>query len=515
MSSTAVASGPTAKRPALDTTYTALILLGAALLALEPARWLFVTWTDPAYGSHGLWLGLAVAVLIAWSVSSPRARPAAPGRRRGLGLLAASAAVRLGGQLLGVNVLSALTLAVDCYAIGLLLGLDERRRAVSPAWLAALLALSLPLERVLQRVIGFPLQTIAADGACALLRLGPAGVECEGLRILLAGQDLLVDLPCSGARGLLLLGTLYIGLAAVTRPRPGAALAGALLTLLAAFAANVLRIIVLALGLANPAWLGGASVMAAPWHELIGLVCLAAGAVPVLGWALRLPGRSPAQHQPRLRRRSIGKRASPLRVILGCVFVAAAALITKLPASPVDVARAQSEPELPAYLAGDFRKPSALTPQEHDYFTRYGGGAVRATYGEHSLLIVQTSAPLRHLHAPDECLRGQGHEVRYVGRASGPVPTALYRSTDTDGHTWRVAVSFVSDRGQRTASVGHAVWLWLEDRNTTWTMVQRISAWDVSASSLVRFDAHVARALDLGPGDAIPEPVQDMSIAAL
>ena len=516
MSATTIAPQPAARTAALEATYVALIVLGAALLAVEPAGWLFVTWTDPAYGSHGLWLGMAVAVLFVWSASSPLMVPVAPGQRRGLYLLGASAAVRLAGQLLGINVLSALTLAVDCYALGLLMGLDRRRRPISPFWTAALLALSLPLERVLQRVVGFPLQSIAADGACALFALGSADVECEGLQIALAGQELLVDLPCSGARGLLLLMTLYIGLSAVMRPGKRATVTGALVTLAAAFVSNTLRIVALGLGLAYPEWLGGASVMEAPWHEIIGLVCLATGAAPVLWWAMRLPRRGPAWPTLGLTRTAARARGvTPLRVVLAGVFAGTAAFIIALPVSPVDVARAQPMPALPGYLAGEVGETSALTTLEHNYFTRYGGGAARATYGEHALLLVQTSAPLRHLHAPDECLRGQGHTVRYLGRTSGQTPTALYRSTGPDGHEWRVAVSFISDRGHRTSSVGHAVWHWLKRRDTTWTMVQRISPWNTSASAIEQFDAHVVRALDLGPGDAAPDRAREIHIAAL
>ena len=174
-----------------------------------------------------------------------------------------------------------------------------------------------------------------------------------------------------------------------------------------------------------------------------------------------------------------------------------AVAIVSQPARPVDVARPQAAPWLPSSIAGATAQHSALSAQELDYFTRYGGGAARASYGEHSLLLVRTSAPLRHLHAPDECLRGQGHRVRYLGQTHEPAPTALYRSVDSQGRRWRIAVTFVSDRGHATTSVGHAVWLWLGQRGTTWTMVQRISPWDADPASTDDWESHVARAFDL------------------
>lgn len=481
-----------------------LVILAAGLLAADPLRWLFTTWTDATYNPEGLWVALAAAALALWSGLSARRRElGGPASSRALWLLAGAAAVRAAGQLLRVHVLGAMTLAVDVYALATLAGLGQRRRAVSPGWLAALFALSLPLERVLQRVLGYGLQQLSAAGACSALGAMDFEVVCKGTRILLDGQDLLIDLPCSGARGLVLLLTLYCGACALVRPDLVRAARGFALTVFAAWAANVLRIVALALGLARPQWLAGASVMEAPWHELIGLVALTLGAAPILWWARRHSASEPVELALPLAARPLCDRRVSHRAPRGLpfLFFACALLVVQLPARPVDVARAMPAPVLPAALGGWTSNPLPLSAAEQDYFTRYGGAAARAAYGPHGLLMVSTSAPLRHLHAPDECLRGSGHEVRYVGVRHGALPSAIYRSVDPSGRRWRVSVSYVASDGAWATSVAEAAWRWLQHAGApqTWTMVERTAPWELPEDEVAAWDADVARALDLPP----------------
>lgn len=477
--------------------YQMFFAIGVIILAIHPVIWLVTTWIDPAYGSHGWLVFTLAALLFVWSVTSQQRWVTTVSRRRALWLLALTAGVRLIGQLMGVNAIGALALVIDVYAIGLLFELNARTRALSPGWLALLFAFSLPLERIVQRTIGFGLQHVSAAGACGVLKTGFDSVQCQGVRILLAGKDVLVDLPCSGAQGLLLLFLLFSVFSALIRPTWRQACFGFVITLLAAVVANVLRIVVLAVGLAYPNSFGGVDVMASAWHESIGLMTLGLGAVPVLLWALYTPRllsdppfdaaqiRFPL-FQPRQRTR-----------LAGLVFLLVAVVITSLHARPVDVARKISAPTLPARIGDFVAVPDQLSNIERHYFTRYGGGAARASYGPYSLLVVSTSAPLRHLHAPDECLAGAGHKVRYRGMTRQPLPTAVYRSEDPHGNRWRVAVTFVSDRGEIATSVAEAVWRWLQAPDATWSMVQRIAPWQASAQTLAAWDAAVVRAMDL------------------
>lgn len=469
-----------------------LMIAAAALLAFQPTLWLVETWRDPAYASEG-WIAAPIVVALAGaSLSTPRIADGPDCRRLAFGLLGLSALIRLLGQVFAINTVGALCLVVDVFALAMLLDLDRRRFAVAPIWLAAAFAFALPLERVVQRAVGFPLQLLSADGACAVLSFGYADLVCAGARLVVDGVDVLVDLPCSGAR------TALIGLfgftlaAALRRPGIGWALIGLGVTLAAAFGANVLRIAVLAIGIAEPARVG-VDVMAQPWHDLIGLAALSLVGGALLVWA-RLarpaePARPIANHPtpaPRLRHPHGG-------LAFGVVALAVAAVIVSLPRKPIDVARAAAPLTAPAALLGAIADETALTPRERAYFERFGGAAMKAQYGAHGLLMVRTRSPLRHLHAPDECLRGLGFDVAYLGAVFAPVPTAYYRAVSPDGQVYRVAVSFVSDQGDVVPNVSTAAWRWLQGDARVWTAIQRITP---DGAPHAAFDAAVWAALD-------------------
>lgn len=494
-----------------------VLLLAAALLAAQPAWWLIRSWSDPAYNPEGAGVALAVLALALWSYSSERQPGSEQNRRYAYVLLALSACVRLFGQLLRVNVIGALTLALDAYALATVAGLDQRRRAVSPFWLSVLFAFSLPLERAAQRVVGYGLQQISADGACAMLGWFTDGLQCLGTRILLGGQDLLVDLPCSGARGLTLSLTLFAALCALKRPSLPQAALGLGVALAGALLVNTLRIVVLALGLVHAP---GIDLIDGFAHEALGVFALVLAAAPLALWAVR----QPAPRQAPLRTVAVAAVPGPAAPIdpwaydpqglagaataartppqlrtraLAWLLLGFAIVAVSAPAHPVDVARSVDPPRTPPRLAGFAAQAQPLAPVEREYFGRYGGGASKASYGPYGLLLVSTSAPLRHLHAPDECLRGSGHRVHYRGLAQAALPTALYRTTDAYGRDWRVAVSYVSDRGEIAASVAEAVWRWLRAPGSTWTMVQRIAPWDADESERAAWDDALLRALDL------------------
>ena len=140
---------------------------------------------------------------------------------------------------------------------------------------------------------------------------------------------------------------------------------------------------------------------------------------------------------------------------------------------------------------------------------QFGGAAARADYGPNSLLVVRTSAPLRHLHAPDECLRGLGLDVEYLGPSYQPVPAAVYRATTADGRAYRINVTFVSDRGHVTTNVSEAVWRWLQAPGSVWSTVQRISPWDAPHPAQNAFEHAVAAAFDL---PRPPTPAESASL---
>jgi exosortase/archaeosortase family protein len=487
--------------------------IAALTLGFEPLKWLVNTWLEPAYDSKGFYIFLACAGLFIWSASSPRQLPKiARQQKLALGLLAITTLVRLMGQVLAVNTIGALALVIDVYALGLLFGLGGRVRALSPGWLAVAFAFSLPLERIAQRTIGYGLQSISSDGACLMLGGFFDQLKCYGVRIVLEGKDILVDLPCSGARSILLLLLCFALVSALVRPTFKQAIIGGLLTLMAGLFANMVRISLLAVGIARPELFFGADVMMQPWHDIIGLLALALGAAPLLIWAYKVSAARPlssiderCRHfiPDRLRRDGWWlveeKQPSSLmtRILPALAFLALALVIVNLPRKAIDVARRSIAIELPQHLAGLTARPVALLAKEKAYFLKYGGSAQKASYGPHQLLVVRTSAPLRHLHAPDECLRGLGMKVQYLGVRHSPVPSAVYRAQTVEGQAYRIDVSFISDDGFVTTNVSEAVWRWMQNPGSTWSAIQRITPEQIADQPRQHFDAAVIAALDL------------------
>ena len=489
-----------------------IFTIAAMILAIAPLNWLITTWLDPSYASKGFYIFLAVSGLFIWSMTSPCHLDVVPDRRRALLLLLFTAVVRLIGQVVAVNTIGALVLVIDIYALGLLAGLKWRTRPLSPGWLAIGFAFSLPLERIAQRTIGFGLQQISAEGACMVLRGLYSDVRCEGVRIILAGKDVLIDLPCSGARTILLLLLGFTLMAAVVRPNTGQSIAGGVATLLAGLAANMVRISVLAISIAQPQVFFNIDLMARPWHDIVGLIALTLGTLPLLYWARTIPWsrldisiNARCRHfiPDRVRRDGwwLSPPVNPWRNKTGLkgalAFFILALTIVNLPRKAIDVAPRDITIDLPSYLAGFGARKLSLLPREKTYFTKYGGAAQKAVYGPNQLLVVRTSAPLRHLHAPDECLRGLGMKVTYLGVSHDPTPSAVYSLESATGTRYLVNVTFVSDQGHVTTNVAEAVWRWLQNPESTWSSVQRISP--IGAGSRARnvFDRAVFAALEI------------------
>lgn len=504
----------------------------AAFLALEPAQWLYRTWTDPAFGSLGLWVFVGVGGLSVWSASSAKQTDAeAPNLWPAL---VATAAIRALGHLISIHVLAAFSLAFDVYVLARLGQLDRRARRVSPAALAVLFAMSLPLERVLQRLVGFPLQWSAAALSEPLLALtSGAHVERHGTRLLLDQVDVIVDLPCSGAQGLYLAAVFTVASLAL-RPTGRRAALGVLLAGGAgAVCGNVLRIVLIALSAHTSERFFGLDLTMGAGHELAGVVGLVFGLIPPVlalrhtqtagqkgpglprgatrtssllkaaagltrratpcrGGSLRLGGWRGGWRGGWLRTRIHSALRSP-KVALLCM-AAAGLVVAATPRTAFDVSHAYPELTAPSSLGGVAGVALPLSDAEHAAYAAAGGSAMRIQYDDLTLLMIKTSAPLRHLHEPFECLRALGVQTQRVGVSYDGVPSAIYRVTTEDAAEWRIAVTYISDSGHLATSVGEVVWQWLHSPGESWTAYQRVTGWD-SADALA-WDAHVAAAFE-------------------
>lgn len=465
-----------------------LVAAGFTFLALEPRRWLVETWADPSYGSAGGHFLAVAAGLAIWSASSPP-EPRAPSARNLWWCLPAAASLRLAGHLLIVPAIGALVIPVGVYALGRLARLSQRRRAVSPVWLAMLVGLTLPVEHIVKRLVGYGLQHIAADGTCSLLRLVYSNVTCNGLDIALQGQEIFVALPCSGARGLLLYTIFFVGLAALVRPSVRQAAAGLGVAVTASVVVNCLRIALLAAGLAHGATLG-VDVMQKPWHMAVGFACLPFGLAQVGIWAHWVARASPEQNRSPDASEPADCQAPRLIAVVS--FVAVAVAIPSTPKYPVDAAGSNLEPALPDQLAGFSAEPNDLLPVERDHFTKLGGDVAKASYGPHTLLLVESSTPLRHLLVPDEWLGDIGYSVESAGHTVGPIPANSYRVKSPDGRRWQLDATFVSERGRLATRPSEAIWYWLRSPTTTWRALYRLHPDTLEPGHIDKFDRSLA-----------------------
>ncbi len=452
---------------------------GLAALVIEPAVWLGRSWLDPSYQSDGWIVAAITAALLLASFASGSAPPDRRDRRRALVALAATAGVRLIGRLLAVHTIGALALVVDVWAVAVLVGVRRRPFALQPVGLALFFALALPVEHLAQRLLGHPLQRAAATTSEWVLAPFFPELTREGVLLVHPDAMLAVDLPCSGARGLVLLTALALGLWTCRAPGVRGTIAGSAAVVLGAFAANTLRIIAL--------FIGGVvhvPVIEEPWHSAMGALVLAIGAAPLLLIAMRAPARRPTR--PPLSA-GLGSgapsghhRSMPWPLALAVSLIGLG--IAFAPERPLDVSGPVEPRRLPTTLGRFVGLEVPLREREAIYYTRFGGYAQKRIYDDGggdaiTALLVRTRSPLRHLHGPEACLTGAGHDVTRLGVVPGATPAVVYRSIDAQGRPWRIEASFVSDRGEVATSVSEVVWRWLEYPDAAWSLVERITPW--------------------------------------
>ncbi|XOV84520.1 MAG: exosortase T [bacterium] len=475
------------------------IFAGALVLAFKPLSWLLGTWQNAGYEGVG-WIAFALVLALgSWSAMSPLAKQGA-NIGQTYGLLLVTAVIRLIAQLLDINVIGAFLLAVDVYALANILQLPARRRPVSAFWLAGLFCFSLPVEPIVQRLLGYPLQQISADLACTMLLPFFDELTCSGVRIGISGRDVMVDLPCSGAQ---LLSTALLVTALVNclvRPAWRWGLGSVLVSLCAALIFNAVRVALLAAGIAQEDLLGF-SVMAPLPHTLLGVfvVVLTSGIIVAFS---RCCGEAQLS----------SARVFPLTALLqrnpalfATAFLFSALSIGAIQPQPVDKSPSLPPPEMPRVAAGFLRKDAPLTALEQTYFTRYGGSAARASYGPFGLLLVTTASPLRHLHDPTICLRAMNYDVQLLGVDHVQGATVYRAVSSAPGvqnarparQSYLVNVTYRSAAGQQALSIAEVIWQWAGNPADVWTMVQRIVPEHeaVSAAQVAEFEAVIRRSM--------------------
>ncbi len=469
--------------------------IASIILAYEPAFWLVNSWQDPSYQSMGMIYALLVLCLVVWSIRSGDKEKSCQSQFNALFLLVVAALIRLASQILAINILGGIALALDVFAIACLLGLSSKTRPVSPLWVAILFLFSLPFERIAQRILGYPMQEVSAFGSCQFLDVFFDDLVCNGIRLQVQGKDVLVDLPCSGTQSLMLCMAVYVTLNALYRPGFLQAACWGIATIILAITGNTIRISLLAAGIVHQETTG-INMMDQPMHDVIGYVTIAISLVPLF-WFYKPVAKYNNRQISKAIQFSLPKLKQWQVNLVSTGFIALAAVIILLPRQALDVSRKIPVRELPHVLSNSSKQALELAPMEKAYFSQYGGTAQKAAYGPMAVTLVQTTSPLRHLHSPDDCLRGLGYEIDFVGTQFEPTPSAIYRAVGREGTKWRVSVTFVSSSGYATANVAEAIWHWLKFPNSEWNSVQRITPWQLDDSTREIYETAVIAALDL------------------
>jgi exosortase/archaeosortase family protein len=253
----------------------ALDWLALHALALWPhGAYLVQRALDGSDDPLGLLALAAVAALVVWHRHSLRLTPR-------LGWLVASMAVALaanGTWWAGAPALLASLLAALSLACALLAWWPAKQPRLP---LTGLVLLALPWIASLQFYLGFPLRLITAQLSAWGLQLAGFDATRSGASMLVNGQLVIVDAPCSGVQMAWLAYFTACGAAAATAQRDRVFVRRAMGVGAIVLLGNVLRNSVLVALEARPARLGAA------WHEGIGLTVLAAVCVAVMALAQR------------------------------------------------------------------------------------------------------------------------------------------------------------------------------------------------------------------------------------
>ena len=316
-----------------------------------------------------------------------------------------------------------------------------------------------------------------------MLSLFSDSVTCTGVQIALGGTPVMVDLPCAGIGGLTLLATALIFAATILRPTPHRIALAALTALATTLCANIARVSLLSWGAAHAPF----DILAEPFHSATGLVTLGLAALAPLAI---LSGGT-------IHRRNAALTPRPISLPLATAFAATAMLVLSLPSHPLDAAPTPLPVSLPAQINGHAAAHQPLSPQERRYFSTYGGGAAKAGYGPMGLLVSRTASPLRHLHDAQDCLRGLGYDVTFLGTSTAPAPAAIFALTAPDGSRWTAHITYIASDGTTVPTVSAAVWHWFSNPGTTWTAVQRFTPANLSEPARKSLDLAVLAALDI------------------
>ncbi|MBV7584387.1 exosortase Q [Pseudomonas sp. PDM33] len=330
-------------------------------------------------------------------------------------------------------------------------------RAPGQPWLAwlGLGFLSLPLLSSLQFFVGYPLRVITAEVSAWLLRLGPWTVERQGSALLVDGQWVMVDAPCSGIQMAWVGYFTACALAAWLRLPDQLLLRRLPLVGMLVLGGNILRNTLLVWGES------GASGFPGWAHEGVGLLAFAA----VCGMILRVIGRqafiAPTQDGAAPPASSTSFQGAALGALL-------LAMIWPLLAPGSASANVSAPHEWPVQFEGRLLRPLALSPVEQRFVADFPGQLGRFTDGQRSIVLRQVLRPTRKLHPAEDCFRAIGYRIEQTQLRKRVGAEGLQRCfvVTRDGVKLQVCDYIQDAAGQSFSDTSAWYWSALSGRST-------------------------------------------------
>lgn len=384
-------------------------------------------WRDDAY-AHGP-LILAISAALAWRARSAfGAADAVPAPRAGGALLAFGLALWLLGRTQSLVPFEAGSLIP--VAAGLVLVAGGRTALARLAFPLAFLLFYVPLPGFVLDQATAPLKALVSAAAAPLLGAAGYAVERSGVVLAVNGHEMLVADACSGLNSISSLAAMGLLYAHLTRASAGRMALIALAVLPIAIAANILRVMVLAIATVH---LGPDAAQG--WvHDAAGFGVFVVGLLLLV--ALDKWGQVSFRTRPHLRPSgSMEEKGTGWKTNL-TPFIAALAMVGTAVAAPAlkpvaDPAAAAFELEraVPADFAGWTIDPDvapvAIAPDVQANLARLYRQVVARTYvnaaGERMMLTVAhggDQGDALKAHRQEACYRAQGFSIQGLGHGA-------------------------------------------------------------------------------------------------
>jgi exosortase/archaeosortase family protein len=286
------------------------------------------------------------------------------------------------------------------------------------AW--GLLVLSLRVTPALQVYLGYPLRHGVTLVAWKILLALGVDVTHQGVVLLSGGQEVLVDVPCSGLRMLWAGLYLVLAMAWLVRLDSRRTLVALVLAIPLLVLGNVFRVVVLFLAETGRLSLPGGG------HAGVGVLAFLLTASGLLALCQKLGGPPPRESHLPLGRTS---RVQGL-ALLGAAFLAGGVPLVYSPAPP-DLG---TFPGWPRKLLGRGLEPVALLPGEADLVRKLPGRIACFSDGTRRIHMAWLVSPTSRLHARAACSAAWGYQVR-----------SLPDWRDAQGNSWG---SLLATRGE-------------------------------------------------------------------